>query len=74
MLQFLLFCFLAVPSTCERSQARGRAHTTAVTQATAMTTPDPLPTRPPENSQISILSALAPPSYIDQHPLLRKHS
>ena len=38
---FVLFCFLAMPDACGRSQARDQTHTAAVTTAAAMMTPDP---------------------------------
>ena len=38
---FTVFLFLAVPVACGGSQARDQTHTTAATQGTAVTTPDP---------------------------------
>ena len=38
---FFFFFFFAMPMTCENSQARDSTHTTAVTQASAETMPDP---------------------------------
>ena len=50
MVSLSFFFFLALPKACRSSQARGRTRATAVTQATAVTTPDPYPTEPPGNS------------------------
>ena len=44
------YIFLASPMACRSSWARDRTHTTAVTQAAAVTMPDPWPTAPQENS------------------------
>ena len=40
---FLLNIFLTMSTACGSAQARDSTHTTAVTQATAVTVPDPLP-------------------------------
>ena len=51
MTVFLLdFFFGGRAWACGSSQARDPTHTIAVTQATAVTMPDPLPTGPPLNS------------------------
>ena len=55
---FVCFCFWgffwATPVTCRSSWARNRNHATAVTQATAVTTSDPLPAEPPGKSCMSV--------------------
>ena len=45
---------MAVLAACGSSQARDGTHGTAVTQAAAVTTLDPQPTVPQENSNFSI--------------------
>ena len=47
---FFPFFFLATPATCRSSQARDQTLATAEARATAVTTLDPLTTRPPGNS------------------------
>ena len=47
----VFFFFLVERTACGHSKARDQIHTIAVTQATAVTTPDPLPAVPQENSK-----------------------
>ena len=49
-----IYIFFAAPMACGSFWARDRVHTRAVTQATAVATPDPQPDTPQENPTNSI--------------------
>ena len=52
---FIFFFLFDMPMACISSQARDQTHAIAVTQATAVTTLDPKPVVPQENSQFRFL-------------------
>ena len=51
ILKILILIYLAMSMARQSFQAKDRIHTTAVTQAAVVTTPDPQPTAPHENFQ-----------------------
>ena len=55
--KLILFTLLAALMVCISSWARDQTHAIAVTQATAVTMPDPLTTRPPVNVKNLILGS-----------------
>ena len=61
-LRFLFVCFSggrgSVPAACRSSQARDGTHATAVTQATAVTVPDPFTARPPTPGELTSVKLL----------------